>query len=100
MKSKANKTWKKRLLWVGALLMLGYLLIGGEYNFYNLFNMKTRKKQLAREIIKAEKERETLYNEIDKLKNDSTYIEKIAREEYMMGKKEEKIYIIKSKDKE
>jgi len=32
------------------------------------------------------------------LKNDSTYIEKIAREEFKMGRPDEKIYIVKSED--
>ena len=80
------------------LLIILYFLFGGDYNIYNLWKYRQKEKNLRSEIQKSEKEKEQLTTEIGMLKNDSTYIEKIAREEFKMGKPDEKIYIVKSED--
>jgi len=94
MKSKAFK----KILGAVFLLIILYFLFGGDYNIYNLWKYRQKEKDLRSEIQKSEKEKEQLTNEIEMLENDSTYIEKIAREEFKMGKPDEKIYIVKSKD--
>ena len=80
------------------LLIILYFLFGGDYNIYNLWKYRQKEKNLRSEIQKSEKEKEQLTTEIGMLKNDSTYIEKIAREELKMGRPDEKIYIVKSED--
>ncbi|MCH8018992.1 septum formation initiator family protein [candidate division KSB1 bacterium] len=92
-----SKTFKKIFGSVFLVIIL-YFLFGGDYNIYNLWKYRQKEKDLRSEIQTIDKEKEQLITEIEMLKNDSTYIEKIAREEFKMGKPNEKIYIVKSKD--
>ena len=92
-----SKTFKKIFAALFFLIIL-YFFFGGDYNIYNLWKYRQKEKDLRSEIRTTDKEREQLTNEIEMLKNDSSYIEKIAREEFKMGKPNEKIYIVKSKD--
>ncbi len=92
-----SKTFKKIFGSVFLVIIL-YFLFGGDYNIYNLWKYRQKEKDLRSEIQTIDKEREQLTTEIEMLKNDSSYIEKIAREEFKMGKPNEKIYIVKSKD--
>lgn len=94
-----SKTFKKILGSVFLLIIL-YFLFGGDYNIYNLWKYRQKEKNLRSEIQRSEKEKEQLTNEIEMLESDSIYIEKIAREVFKMGKPDEKIYIVKSKDDE
>ncbi len=101
MKKKKSKTnIKTRLIVIGILGILSYVLFWGEYNFYQLYQLNRENSKLKAEILTTERERAALYEEIEKLKNDSNYIEKIAREQYLMGKQDEKIYIVKSGETE
>ncbi len=92
-----SKTFKKIFGSVFLVIIL-YFLFGGDYNIYNLWKYRQKEKDLRSEIQTIDKEREQLTTEIEMLKNDSSYIEKIAREEFKMGKPNEKIYIVKSKN--
>ncbi len=92
-----SKTFKKIFAAIFFLILL-YFFFGGDYNIYNLWKYRQKEKDLRSEIRTTDKEKEQLTNEIEMLKNDSSYIEKIAREEFKMGKPNEKIYIVKSKD--
>ena len=92
-----SKTFKK-IFGSLFLVIILYFLFGGDYNIYNLWKYRQKEKDLRAEIQTIDKEREQLTTEIEMLKNDSSYIEKIAREEFKMGKPNEKIYIVTSKD--
>ena len=92
-----SKTFKKILAGIFFLIIL-YFFFGGDYNTYNLWKYRQKEKDLRSEIQTIDKEKEQLTTEIEMLKNDSSYIEKIAREEFKMGKPNEKIYIVKSKE--
>jgi len=92
-----SKNFKKILAAIFFLIIL-YFFFGGDYNIYNLWKYRQKEKDLRSEIQMIDKEREQLTIEIEMLKNDSSYIEKIAREEFKMGKQNEKIYIVKSKE--
>ena len=92
-----SKTIKKILATV-FLLIVVYFFFGGEHNIYNLWKFRQKEKELHSAIQNSEKEKMQLMTEVEMLKNDSTYIEKIAREEFKMGKPNEKIYIVQSKD--
>ncbi len=82
-----------------SVIIFMYVAFGGEYNLYNLWEIYHKKHTLLEDIKQSEVELEQLRLEIKWLNNDSTYIEKIARERYKMGKKGEKIYLITSEDK-
>ncbi|MFQ5822693.1 MAG: septum formation initiator family protein [bacterium] len=92
---------KKRirtLIGGAAILLFLYLCFGGEYNIYKFLKLKQKHKELFSEVKDFELEKKELSEQIEKLNTDLAYIEKIAREEYKMGKQGEKIYIIKEKD--
>ena len=97
---KRAKSWKKKVILVALIGLFAYLCFGGEYNFYNLLLLKHRAERLKSEIRGTERARIQLAEEVARLKSDETYIEKIAREQYKMGKAGEKIYIIKARDSE
>ncbi len=99
-KNKSKFSLKGRLIIIGVLGILFYVLLGGEYNFYQLYQLNKHNNKLKAEILATERERDALYEEIEKLHNDSSHIEKIAREQYLMGKQDEKIYLLESGEKE
>ena len=92
---KKNKITPKFFLGLVFVAALLYFFFGGEYNFLNLWKLHNRTEDLAAQVTDLERQREQLIMEIEKLENDSTYIEKIAREEYKMGRKGEKVYLVK-----
>lgn len=95
-KKKSKSSIKTKLIIAGVLVILSYVIFWGEYNFYELYQLNRQNQKLIEEIQATEMARDSLHKEIEKLKNDSSYIEKIAREQYLMGKQDEKIYIIET----
>lgn len=63
----------------------------GTFNFYKAHS---EKEALEEEIKKLEAKRDSLLIEQERLTNDPTYIEKVAREKYNMKKKDETVYKI------
>ncbi len=90
MKSKKAKPTKLILLILG-LGLLSYFLFGGNQNFYRYWKYRTEKNQLKKEIRALQVEKAKLIEEIERLKNNPEYIEYIARTQYNMGKKGEKV---------
>ena len=97
---KAKKRYLKKIIIAAAIAIVFYLGFFGEHNFYNLYKLRKDASNLREEIEKREREREALLSEIEKLKNDAAYIEQVAREEFKMGKKGERIFIIKDEDRQ
>ena len=88
----------RRLIFWGIVIVFVYLGFGGDYNLYQLWKLNQKKQILHVKIQQSKQMQEQLSSEITKLKYDSTYIEKIAREEFKMGKQGEQIYLINTKD--
>ena len=68
------------------------------FDTYSLLSFTTQKKELNKLVEANEKivkQNQELEEEIDKLKNDSFYIESIARRYYSMVKKGETVYIFR-----
>lgn len=84
-----------RFFGVVAIFMALYLCFGSDYNLYKYWKLKQRKQESLERIHELEFESARLSKEVERLNKDLTYIEKIAREKYKMGKKGEKIYLIK-----
>jgi cell division protein FtsB len=76
-------------LWVAIILMgsglflvvMMGLAIGGEHGFLAMWRMQRQMAQLAYEVRMIEQENRDLGREIQRLRHDMGYIEKIAREE-------------------
>jgi len=94
-----NRLPKFILLGVAAAVLLVYFL-SGPRGTINLYKHSHEKQELLDEIKTLETQKAELDSEKVKLEDDA-YIEKIAREEYNMKKKGEKVYKVstdKNKD--
>ena len=78
---------KKRVIYIiiGIIILLAIYLPG----FSKLQELKEEKRNLERRIEVLTKTNEELKKEKDRLENDPSYIEKIAREKLGMAKKDE-----------
>lgn len=96
-KPKKNLTplQKNRLLKV-TLLTLGlailWLLLSPSTGVYGLLKLRKEAAQLERQTEELINHNEELRREIDRLKNDQHYLERIAREKYGMLKKNEQVF--------
>lgn len=95
---KQKKITSKRVAWIGLLVLIIYFFAWGEYNLFNLWKLHSKQEQLQSQIDEQEAQAEQLSNEIEKLRDDPDYIEKLAREQFKMGRQGEKVYIIREQD--
>ncbi|MGB7568843.1 MAG: septum formation initiator family protein [Chitinivibrionales bacterium] len=72
-------------------LVLSFLFTGNN-SIINLYSSHLDIKKKEREIQKKRKEMDSLTTEIKKLKTDTLYMERIAREKLGMAGKNEKVY--------
>ncbi len=86
--------WAILSLFIGLLL---YLYIGGEYGLYHHWQLKKEREKLRRELEIQKHVSDSLRTVIHWLKYDSTYMAKVAREKYNMGKPDEEIIRIVNK---
>ncbi|MFQ6092357.1 MAG: septum formation initiator family protein [bacterium] len=89
--SSAKKSIGRGLL-LGAVLLLVYVFLLGDYGAYRIWKQKREIAQMEQAIEALHLRQQELKEEADLLKNDPEYIEKIAREEYGMIKRGEIIY--------
>ena len=91
-KSRKTKADKKRNLFLSLTLLLVLIIVltFAKRGFYHYLSLHTEKKKLQQEVTRLQQEKAELKNEIKRLQ-DSAYVEKIAREKYGMGRKNEKI---------
>ncbi len=89
------KLWHKATwLLCGILLYLAYTYLGGSSGLIQLWRLKQRHSSLQQEITALQVTQDSLRQVIHLLEHDTTYIEKVARERYQMGKPGETIYTI------
>ena len=70
------------------------ILLVNEFGILKLIDLKKQKQNLEQEIVSLDKQEANLRNTIYQLQHDQEYIEKIARERYMMALPGEKVYRI------
>jgi len=97
--TQKTKRKKSSYIFIIIFLVLIYLFIQGDQGFFRYIKLREEKQQLLIKIEELKQENSTLYKEIDLLRNNYRYIEKIARERHQMGKKGEKVYIISPQQK-
>ena len=79
-------------------ILILIVLFWGKRGFWGQYHAFREKKRLENQIQSLESKRDTLKSELKNLDNPET-IEKIAREEYGMAKKDEKVYRVVPKEK-
>ena len=96
MTRKNKKTTKKiklRFYVFSILLCLGFItLVFSDFGLKDLLKLKQQKNQLNFKIQTLYEQQLSLQQEIKSLTNDSNYIEKIAREKFLMVKPGEKVF--------
>ncbi|NUM73529.1 septum formation initiator family protein [candidate division KSB1 bacterium] len=90
-----TKLWRKASwLICGILLYLAYTYFGGSSGLIKFWRLHQTRSTLEREITALQVRQDSLRQVIKLLEHDTTYIEKVARERYQMGKPGETIYSI------
>jgi len=94
---------KRKIVWIAVsfLVLFFFLFIfGGNYGLINMLKLTKEKKALLKDIEALEKQGKELKKNIEKLKSDKKEVERIARENYGMAKKGEKVFkFVKPRDK-
>ncbi len=98
MKRKSTKRKKGWILFFLLFLTLLLVFSTGKRGFIQQIRVRQERKRLERKIVELKEEKKKLEEEKKKLNNPEE-IEKIAREEYGMAKKKEKVYRIVPKEK-
>jgi cell division protein FtsB len=82
-------------LWIGlgaVIFILAVVFVPGDHGILQYIKLKQQEKYLSRRIDQLKKDQEALQEEKEKLENDLSYIEKLAREKYRMAAKGEKVF--------
>ena len=78
---------------IGALVIgVTVMVFSGDQGLMTFYRTWRQMQHMRREIKSARTTVDSLTREADKLKNDTAYIERIAREKYGMAGKNEKMY--------
>ncbi|OQX90019.1 MAG: hypothetical protein B6D65_00235 [candidate division Zixibacteria bacterium 4484_93] len=91
------KKRKRTLIIAGIVAAVLVLLFAGNYGVWGIIKTQMFVARLNRQIEKEEAKVDSLTREIRLLKTDSTYIEKVAREEFNMAGENEKLFIFQEK---
>ena len=80
----------------GILFLIGITLliifIFGDHGLFQLYKLKSERKQVQAHITQLRESREELIAKKNRLENDLDYIEKLARERFRMAKPGEKVF--------
>lgn len=83
---------KGRWFLILGILVVFYVLFAGKDGLVKLFLIHREDMKNTKIVAQMHHTVDSLKNVIEKLKNDTTYIEKIAREELGMARKDEKVF--------
>ncbi len=77
----------------GALIaVLTAIMVFGDQGIMTFYRTRRQLRQLENEIVRSRRAVDSLTLEIERLRNDTTYIERIARERFGMARRDEKMY--------
>ncbi len=82
------------LITLGLFIYFSYVLFLGDRNIFKLIQKERTKNSLEQEVSQLQLENKILQDTIDFLKSDRFFIEKKAREDLGLMKKDEEIYVI------
>lgn len=86
-----RRRWKLLLLAAG-LVVAAYLLLAGDDGLLRLWERQRELAEIESTVARLEVENDSLRQVLWRLENDLDYVEKVAREEYGMSKKGERVY--------
>ena len=91
IRSKSNHKYKFYLM-VGFFSISSFYITISDFGLMKLIELKREQTKLEKEIHQLTVQQINLNDEITNLKTNSAYIEKIAREKFMMAKPGEKVF--------
>lgn len=85
---------RKLIISLLTVAFLSFILFSffGNQGWFALYKGQQQLKDLKSEVKQSEQMIDSLKEEIDRLKNDTSYLEKIAREKLGMARRDEKIF--------
>ncbi|MBL7995670.1 septum formation initiator family protein [bacterium] len=95
-----KKKKRKKVLFWSVISVIAMTIIFGNYGAYQMVVIKRQKMNLENEIAQIKKDQARLIKNRERIKNDLTYIEKVAREKYSMVKPGEHVYQVIPKKKD
>ena len=89
----------RRWLYIGLAGFLMYVFVFGDYGLYNYVRLLRVRNRIVREIEELQRQKRQLTEDLERLRRDRAFLEKVAREKYRLGKPNEKIYVVRKKKK-
>ena len=83
--------------WLVTILFLGLTFTAGDSNLYKRYVYIKKIQELEKEIKQYKEEIEVNTKKLNDLRTDKEGLERFAREEYLMKKADEDVFIIKKK---
>lgn len=83
--------------WLVTILFLGLTFTAGDSNLYKRYVYIKKVQELEKEIKQYKEEIEINTKKLNDLRTDKEGLERFAREEYLMKKADEDVFIIKEK---
>ena len=83
--------------WLVTILFLGLTFTAGDSNLYKRYVYIKKIQELEKEIKQYKEEIEINTKKLNDLRTDKDGLERFAREEYLMKKADEDVFIIKEK---
>ncbi|MDD3255220.1 MAG: septum formation initiator family protein [Parabacteroides sp.] len=83
--------------WLVTILFLGLTFTAGDSNLYKRYLYIKKIQELEKEIKQYKEEIEINTKKLNDLRTDKEGLERFAREEYLMKKADEDVFIIKEK---
>lgn len=100
-KSQQNNQLQKKLI-QGLLFLISFglviIFIFGDHGLLQLYKLDKEKRNIKSYISTLRELREDRFTEKNKLENDKEYLEKLAREKYLMSKPGERVFKILPKN--
>ncbi len=93
---KASRRGGIKFRWVLAVIVLfiGFVFFSGPKSLFKVYSLVQEKNGLVKSVQQLKQKNTDLDTEIERLKTDTTYIEKIAREKFGLKRDDEEVVII------
>jgi cell division protein FtsB len=91
-KTKKKSRKRTKVIFFAAVAILLYFVFFGDNSIFNIIQSHRELQRVSAEVDRMHKTIDSLQKEIHRLRTDTAYIEKIAREKLGMAKKDETIY--------
>ncbi|MCR4437831.1 MAG: septum formation initiator family protein [bacterium] len=95
-----RRTNFRRFLYPLIPIVLAVIYLSGSAGFVNQYRLVQKKRQLEQRERELEARKAELQAEIDRLRHDRAYLEKVAREVYGLCRPDEVVFMMKLQDED